>query len=511
MGVLRILLAEAHRGHRKLLLRALTAERPFVQVHTVTNGEQFRRQLAYQQYDCAVMSYHLPDTDASEVLRMATADADTPPVLVVSGCLDQGIVIDSFRNGSTDFVPAAEASVGDRLWRRIERAVRLSREQNRRRRYHERRQRWLLEASETDVLTGLHNRRFLTRQLRECAYQRDRRRMMSCIMMDLDHFKRVNDRHGHVAGDDVLTGVAAQVRSCLRGGDVAVRWGGEEFIILLASTDLAEGWIWAERLKARLRRLRFGHGRNTYGVTASFGVVSMSTCRMSSEVIDMADQAMYLAKRRGRDQVCTWSMVQIERALSVAGQDTSKPPGERRRLFLEACGDVLGPTQRDHVTDHCSRVQQVAEQWARMLNLGGEEITCIGTAGLIHDLGKCLIPEEILAQASPLTSDQWRLLNRRAEFGALMGGRLGFSPRSVDYVREHPLALGADGEGARLGAKLVAMADTVVAMRSHRTYRPIRSTAAVLTELRRSGGTPVDAAVLRSLLGASPASSTGLS
>jgi diguanylate cyclase (GGDEF)-like protein len=154
-----------------------------------------------------------------------------------------------------------------------------------------------------DPLTGLYNRRFLEEMLERLGLDAERRRTpMSAIMIDLDHFKRLNDQHGHAAGDAVLRDVGATVLSTLRATDVACRYGGEELAILLpdCSLDMAIGR--AEQMRARI--VEIAQTRGGVGVTASFGVASIpETATRALELLPTADAALYQAKHQGRDRV----------------------------------------------------------------------------------------------------------------------------------------------------------------------------------------------------------------
>jgi diguanylate cyclase (GGDEF)-like protein len=154
-----------------------------------------------------------------------------------------------------------------------------------------------------DPLTGLYNRRFLEEMLERLGLDAERRRApMSAIMIDLDHFKRLNDQHGHAAGDAVLRDVGATVMSSLRATDVACRYGGEELAILLpdCSLDMAVGR--AEQLRGRIAEI--SHTRDGVSVSASFGVASIpETSVRVFDLLATADAALYQAKQQGRDRV----------------------------------------------------------------------------------------------------------------------------------------------------------------------------------------------------------------
>ncbi|MEX2049044.1 MAG: diguanylate cyclase [Gemmatimonadota bacterium] len=164
------------------------------------------------------------------------------------------------------------------------------------------RNRELERLSVTDLLTGLRNRRFLIEAFEQEITRSDRHERPFCVLMiDVDRFKQYNDTHGHQAGDEVLVGMGRVIPDAVRDLDVAARFGGEEFIVLLPECDLENAIIAGERIRARLARETFEHGP----VTISVGVAEFPTHGDSaSAVIGAADAALYEAKRQGRDRVC---------------------------------------------------------------------------------------------------------------------------------------------------------------------------------------------------------------
>jgi diguanylate cyclase (GGDEF)-like protein len=167
-----------------------------------------------------------------------------------------------------------------------------------------------------DGLTNLYNRRFLEEMLeRFCTDAERRKASVSVIMLDLDHFKLVNDQHGHAAGDAVLREVAAAIVSCLRSLDVACRYGGEEFAIILPDCSLASATAKAEQIRSRINERTTASG---LAVTVSLGVASIpETCGGQVELIPEADAALYAAKQQGRDRVVAAPLRTLTRSLSL--------------------------------------------------------------------------------------------------------------------------------------------------------------------------------------------------
>jgi diguanylate cyclase (GGDEF)-like protein/PAS domain S-box-containing protein len=165
---------------------------------------------------------------------------------------------------------------------------------------------WLREQSIRDPLTGLHNRRYLDETLpRELQRAERRSQSVGVIMLDIDHFKHFNDTYGHDAGDALLQRVGAFLQSCIRGEDIACRYGGEEFILVLLSASLADTRQRAEDLCKGVQALSVEHrGQILDGITASFGVAIFPEHSTTAEgIIKAADEALYRAKHGGRNHV----------------------------------------------------------------------------------------------------------------------------------------------------------------------------------------------------------------
>ncbi|TBU73622.1 diguanylate cyclase [Pseudomonas daroniae] len=159
--------------------------------------------------------------------------------------------------------------------------------------------------SRTDRLTGLNNRGHWEEELkREHARHRRYGSSASLVIFDIDHFKKVNDTYGHQAGDSVIQSLAKVVREQIRDTDIAGRYGGEEFVVLLPDVDAAGGRIFAERLRGVVERLQISHEGQVIPFTISLGVADLSRpSHDHQQLIEWADQALYSSKRNGRNQV----------------------------------------------------------------------------------------------------------------------------------------------------------------------------------------------------------------
>jgi len=178
----------------------------------------------------------------------------------------------------------------------------------------------LCEVSSRDVLTGLYNRWYVIEKI-DTEINRAMRHgsPMSVLMLDLDHFKRINDTWGHSAGDEVLKAIGKLLKDSCRVYDVPGRYGGEEFCIVLPETRMGNTAVVAERIRQRLEATELTCGSESIVVTASIGIAGMDE-PASSEIlspaalIDRADRALYSAKSRGRNRIETWDRALLESA-----------------------------------------------------------------------------------------------------------------------------------------------------------------------------------------------------
>ena len=182
------------------------------------------------------------------------------------------------------------------------------------------RNRLLSEVSSRDALTGLYNRWFVIEKI-DTEINRALRHgsPMSLLMLDIDHFKRINDTWGHAAGDQVLQAIGKLLRDSCRVYDVPGRYGGEEFCILLPETRVGNTTIVAERIRQRLEATEMPCGDTNIVMTASIGIAGMEAPDATeilspAALIDRADRALYSAKRRGRNRIEMWDHALLEGA-----------------------------------------------------------------------------------------------------------------------------------------------------------------------------------------------------
>ncbi|HZZ41492.1 MAG TPA: diguanylate cyclase [Tepidisphaeraceae bacterium] len=486
-----ILLAEDDPFQRELLVRALVSSNSSVKVTTASNGEELFELLREKTYDCLVIDCNMPPLGVKELIGSAAVRRCGCPVIAMSSCEDQGVVIDSVRSGAVDFVPKYDALHASFLWDCVRKVVARKRRNDEERRQIARRQKQLESLAQTDPLTGLLNRRSFDRRLMENTKDgHNTGSSFACIMFDVDHFKSINDQYGHAAGDAVLSAVGRAIRSALGPEDAAFRWGGEEFLVLRACRQFGESYVWANELRRMLSalpiRVSTESGGKDVKITSSVGVEFVGCAGLEPTAIERADQAMYLAKGSGRNRVCTWPMVGIDRALHRVAGLPKGSPADRREEFIAECQKGLGMTQRKQITEHCEKVARLAIEIGEAMGVESPAEDQLSQAGLFHDLGKCILPGDLLEKAGPLSAAEKRVVDQASTEGAQMSLKLGVDSTAVEAIRQQRML--ACGDEVPAAASILRVADAFVAMTTDHPYGPTRSIEEAQQEIERQRG-----------------------
>lgn len=360
----------------------------------------------------------------------------------------------------------------------------------------------LADAARRDPLTGLLNRRGFEGAF-DVEIERARRteQSLSVIVGDLDRFKLINDEHGHAAGDDALRAVGRALRSSTRSWDGAARVGGEEFAVLAPDTDQHGAYILAERIRATVEQA-FQSGP-IGPLTLSFGIVSYPVHGQTAETLLQAgDQALYAAKRLGRNRSVI-SSAEVPGILARTARSHDDSPVELATLLSFA--EALDVRDSGNAT-HCRRVGRYAELIARELGLPPDSVERVRIAGVLHDVGRVGVPDELLAKDGPLSDEEWPWVRSHPEIGARMLQTTEFSDIGAWILAHHErpdgtgYPLGADGADVPLEASILGVADAYEAMTSVRPYRASLDPHAASSELRRGAGQQFDERVVEALL-----------
>jgi two-component system, cell cycle response regulator len=296
----RILVVDDRRSSYERLTAMLGHEH-VVDVEPDPNGALFRT--AEGDYDLMIVSLGLQNFDGLRLCSQLRSLDRTRSLPILALCEP---------DETAKLMRGLEIGINDYLLRPIDKNELLARvrTQIRRKRYTERLRdnvQLSIEAAITDGLTGLYNRRYMESHLSTLVEQASgRSKPLAVLVLDIDYFKSINDTYGHDAGDDVLREFAIRVRKSIRGIDLACRYGGEEFVIVMPETDMAVAATVAERLRRRIATEPFPieRGRRSIDVTISIGIAAIEAQGdTAANLLKRADQALYRAKRDGRNRV----------------------------------------------------------------------------------------------------------------------------------------------------------------------------------------------------------------
>jgi two-component system sensor histidine kinase ChiS len=329
------------------------------QVRVADRGRRALQMIAAHPADLILLDITMPDMSGYEVCQALKADAKTEgiPVLFISANDDPVDKVKAFSVGGVDYIP--KPFQAEEVIARVKNHLTIGRLRRALEEHTERLEaalRDLAEASITDPLTGLRNRRYLVQRIEDDAAVERRHaeqpvQDLIFFMMDIDHFKRVNDVHGHAAGDSVLQGVSARLKEVFSQDDHLIRWGGEEFLVVARTGSRAVAETLAERARARVADEAFVLDDGTsLPVTCSLGFACLPFFEAQpgvlswQDVVRVADLGLYAAKQAGRNGWVGVVAGEREPSSEMVGRIRTEPHEAERR------GELRVSTSMDRAT-----------------------------------------------------------------------------------------------------------------------------------------------------------------
>jgi diguanylate cyclase (GGDEF)-like protein len=287
---------------REQIIRTLESFNLFTRYFEAEDGLEGFKKLLTNPVDIILCDLEMPRMDGFKFLSMLKGrpDFEDVPVIILTGRNDKERKVKGLEQGASDYI--TKPFDHEELVARVKVHLKIKKLQDELKRSNEK----LLELSNTDHLTGLFNRRYMMEAL-DKEVQRSIRKggTLSLIILDIDHFKRVNDDYGHQQGDAVLQKVALLLQKELRTYDCAARYGGEEFVAILPDSTLQESVFVADRIRQAVQGTRFDAPLDTLNLTVSLGVACFSQEHATTVdgFIKIADDALYRAKTNGRNRI----------------------------------------------------------------------------------------------------------------------------------------------------------------------------------------------------------------
>jgi two-component system, cell cycle response regulator len=302
---MRALVVDDSAGVRRMIRRLL--KRNGIEVSEAQNGLQALQLVENQTetFDIVITDYFMPEMCGDELCRLLRQREDMKqvPQFFVSAFDDRDSTLEFFKAGASDYL--RKPFIEEELQAKIEIHLRAKKYVNE----LEKLNRKLENLAVRDGLTGLYNRRYLKEELDRLFSQTIRYNLeLSCILLDLDYFKKINDTYGHAFGDLVLVQFAEILKKRVRKADIAARYGGEEFVVLLPGTNSSGAACLAEKIRSLTSQHIFSDGITSTHVHISVGISSWKVDKPENpdKLVSFADEALYTAKESGRNRVCQY-------------------------------------------------------------------------------------------------------------------------------------------------------------------------------------------------------------
>ncbi|MBE0480245.1 MAG: diguanylate cyclase [Dehalococcoidia bacterium] len=348
------------------------------------------------------------------------------------------------------------------------------------------------ESAHTDELTGLLNHGYFHQRVDEevsrcCRFGS----VFSVLFLDIDLFKSYNDAFGHLAGDDILRRIAYCIKDSIRSVDIAFRYGGDEFAVVLPESSVDDAFNVAERIRRRIESEMYSRG---IALSCSIGVAAWPIHGATREkVLQAADMALYQSKDLGRNRITIASELDYTR---FRGVDVETHEVLSAVRALAATVDAKDP----NTYGHSKKTSDYAVYIAQALNYSRDRVMILQAAALLHDIGKIRIPDKLLVKSGPLRDEEWACVREHPRFGVSILKHIKSLGNCLPIIQHHherfdgagyPAGLAADH--IPIDARILAVADAYDAMTSPRPYRDCRMAhQEAVDELARCAGTHFD-------------------
>lgn len=492
-----ICVIEDDAAQRRYLVSRLQSQYTVVEA---ADGQEGIERLHEYRPRVVVCDLLMPGLSGLDVCRQVRSDASLSGTyfMFTTTCQDRETKHQALNMGADDYL--TKPYDFEEFCARLRNGMRISRLQER-----------LHFAALTDGLTGLWNHAHF-RHLLDMEFSRTRRYggCVALLMIDLDHFKAVNDTYGHEIGNHVLVATSRHIKKQVRETDIVARYGGEEFAVICPRTGLGDARAMADRIRQAVPHEVRIPSRPETVVTTSIGVVSSADNNVSSvlDLINLGDQALYEAKRRGRNRVAVASEVREagddviqNREVDRLNRQIASLSMQAKDLCLQSIWALVQALEaRDHYTArHSKNTMLYAQSLASAAGWAENMTKTVSTAAMLHDLGKIGIPDRILQKAGPLTQSEAAAVRKVPLITCKILEPLRIFETEVLIIRHLRERFdgsgypgGIKGTAIPLGSRLLAVAEVFDALTSDRHHRPRSTIEGTLSLMRAEAGKQFD-------------------
>jgi diguanylate cyclase (GGDEF)-like protein len=318
-----------------------------------------------------------------------------------------------------------------------------------------------------DHLTGLYNRRFFEEELKRL--DTERQLPLSFVMGDLNGLKLINDVFGHAEGDKLLKETAEILKTVCRSEDILARWGGDEFVILLPKTSIADAEEIVERIKKECKKT----SRQKIAISLSLGTaIKESAVQDIQTIVIDAENNMYKNKLIEKQSLTSSIIFALEQALYEKSIETK---------------------------EHTDRIHELAVKLGKSIKLSSRQFDELSLLASLHDIGKVAIPETILLKKGKLTEKEWKVIKRHPEIGfniAQSSSQIAHIAKPILYCHENwdgsGYPMGIAGESIPVISRIILIADAYDIMTSGRAYELAMNREDAISELKKCAGSQFD-------------------
>lgn len=502
----RVLIAESEPNVRETIASVLQDEG--FSVESSDTDPAGLKKIAMGSYEVVISGLDFLDLSGMEVLDRIKRESPESEVILIDGQWGREKVIEAIRKEAFDCLSRPVDPT--RLLITVEHAAEKIQLKRAMKSYAEQ----VGELAVIDGLTGLYNHQYLVERI-ESEIKRVRRFgwPLSCLMIDIDHFSRINSEYGHQAGDAVLRQIAEVLDGTIREIDVIGRYGGEVFMIILPNTPIEETAGLANRILTLVENYPFSVNGHSLRLTVSIGGSSYFYEKFMSgeDVIRWADRALLRSKRSGRntislfkgsdDEVIEGLMQKSFKEIDDVKERLEVSMDGMRRSFLEQIRSIVTEVEKDlgYKAPHAPAVTDSAVELARALGLSEGMIEKIRYAAMLHDIGMVGMDRETLGKSGLLMDTEYSMIREHSAIASYIARSIKFLEEEIVIIRHHHEAYDGSGypdglkaEDIPIASRVLAVADAYDAMTSDLPFGSAHSREKALEAIADGAGTQFD-------------------